>query len=546
MIWENLSKARLQSIIGNELLERLEHLLPVLSSKDYDNNELYRKTNLIKVFNAFITTEFFRNKKSLRELLNSTPPEELKNLCEITNVKTSNSSFEEMLQSLVNQGWHDTEYCEKFLRWAELPLSFLPAQRVSLSKEELLHSARTPYKTLKDYQFGVYLKAQEELSKNLSRFVIQMPTGSGKTRTAMEFITDFINNSSENSVVVWLAHSEELCEQSLECFKEIWAHVAKRELWLFRCWGGNTSLPYVFSGSAFVVAGFQKLYSILTRNKTSFDELSGRVGLIVVDEAHKVTAPTYKKVTKALMGAETRVVGLTATPGSGSDSVRRNEELRDFFFNNIVSIEATDEYRSEISYLRDKKVLAKVKAEPLISGRNYELSPEQEAYLEGNLDFPPGFLSMIGADDVRNLEIVKRLTKELSHGRRALFFACSVQHSRFICSLLVYLGYESRHIDGATDKGLRRQFLEDFKNNRVQVLCNYGVLSTGFDAPKTDLIFISRPTTSIVLYSQMVGRGLRGPAIGGTEHCKLIDVRDNIVSYSDYDDVYNYFEEYWS
>ena len=67
----------------------------------------------------------------------------------------------------------------------------------------------------------------------------------------------------------------------------------------------------------------------------------------------------------------------------------------------------------------------------------------------------------------------------------------------------------------------------------------------GFDAPKTDLVFIARPTTSLVLYSQMLGRGMRGPAIGGTENCKVVTVRDNIEGYQDMNEVYSYFEDYF-
>ena len=101
------------------------------------------------------------------------------------------------------------------------------------------------------------------------------------------------------------------------------------------------------------------------------------------------------------------------------------------------------------------------------------------------------------------------------------------------------------HRDGSTDKIARRQYLKDFKEGRIQIVSNYGVLSTGFDAPKTDVVFISRPTKSLVLYSQMIGRGLRGPAIGGTEYCTIIDVKDNIIGLPDEEDIYDYFEDYY-
>ena len=71
------------------------------------------------------------------------------------------------------------------------------------------------------------------------------------------------------------------------------------------------------------------------------------------------------------------------------------------------------------------------------------------------------------------------------------------------------------------------------------------MLATGFDAPKTDVVFIARPTDSIVLYSQIIGRGLRGPAIGGTEECLIINVADNIRGLPDFNEIYEHFDDYY-
>ena len=108
------------------------------------------------------------------------------------------------------------------------------------------------------------------------------------------------------------------------------------------------------------------------------------------------------------------------------------------------------------------------------------------------------------------------------------------------------MGINASHVDGATSLNRRSGILNDFKNKNLQVLCNERLISTGFDAPKTDTIIIAKPTFSIVLYSQIIGRGLRGPEIGGTEYCKIIDVKDNIKGYSDLDEVYQYFDEYFN
>ena len=89
----------------------------------------------------------------------------------------------------------------------------------------------------------------------------------------------------------------------------------------------------------------------------------------------------------------------------------------------------------------------------------------------------------------------------------------------------------SETIIGKTPYGARRTFIKRFKDKDIQVLCNYEVLATGFDSPEIDTLMIARPTSSKIVYEQMVGRGLRGTAFGGTEDCTIITVKDNIYRF---------------
>lgn len=283
---------------------------------------------------------------------------------------------------------------------------------------------------------------------------------------------------------------------------------------------------------------------MVEKDETPFQKLNPTVDLVIVDEAHKVLAPTYKKVTRALVGERTRVIGLTATPGRSTNDAEENKALADFFFSQIITINAGND--SVINFLRKRQVLAKVEYDPLISQANYELTEKEKKHIQQFFDIPPELLKKIGSDDIRNIEILKKLQIECENDKRILFFACSVDHSKFICAMLIYLGYKAAHVDGSTSRARRQTIINQFKRGELQIICNFGVLSTGFDAPKTDVVFIARPTSSIVLYSQMIGRGLRGPAIGGTKTCKVIDVKDNIIGFSDQENVYEYFDEYFN
>ena len=540
MILKYLSSSSLQDEIGSEVLARLETLLPAIST-EIDITDIYKKDTLIKILESFSNDSLLKNKLFFSDLVNSIPEGQLQELSEDLGLPFN--SFGDVAEKLISKGWRDVDYCRLFCESTGLSPKFVPSSSTPLVHEEYISASAIPYKRLKYYQTTVFEKAKSSAAKQLSRFVIQMPTGSGKTRTAMELVAEILN-VNPGRCVVWLAHSGELCEQAIECFKHVWLHVGQNNVRIYRCWGNSPGLPFDDSETTFLVCGFQKLHNLLQKDEMAFKSMRRRIELIVVDEAHKVIAPTFDAVTKALIGNATKVVGLTATPGRSIVDESANRKLSKFFFEDKISIEVPGG-GNVIEYLRDQEVLASVIREPLLSNRTYELTAKQKSDLEKSFDFPPGFLSTLSDDDFRNLEIVRKLLAESRSGKKILFFACSVEHSKFICALLTYFQIDAKHIDGSTSKGEREATLAEFKDGEVEVVCNFGVLTTGFDAPKIDVVFIARPTNSIVLYSQMIGRGLRGHAIGGTANCKVIQVVDNIVGMPTEFRIFDYFNEYW-
>lgn len=539
--WGFLGKARLQQLIGQEVLNRLETLLPALNP-ELNLASIYSTAGLASIFNAFSGASQLADRKFRSELFNSLPPDLMNGVLAAVGFTDPSVEWPQKVAALT-KAWSNFATAEAMVEFLGVPKEFLP-QPVLLPPNEIrLDPAPAPYKPLKDFQVTIFNQAMSRLDPNLARFVIQMPTGSGKTRTAMEIVTHQLNDGPDGAVVFWLAHSEELCEQAYDCFEEVWHHVARRPLRLIRCWGAGGTLPFEFTESAFIVGGFPKLHALLSRQSASFGTLAPRVRLVVVDEAHKVVAPTYNAVVHALMGLTTRVVGLTATPGRSAVNESENRELAAFFFNEIISLEGTVD--GVLEMLRKKGILSHTEYLPLKTSRMFELTAKEKQYLEEFFDLAPGVLKRMASDDVRNVEIVRCLQRECDRGGQILFFACSVEHSKFICALLNFLGITAVHLDGTTNRARRQSLIADFRAGKVKVMCNYGLLSTGFDAPKTDVVFIARPTASIVLYSQMIGRGLRGPAIGGTEHCRVIDVIDNIEGFPDSSMMYHYFDGYY-
>ncbi len=544
MTLKYLGLSDLQDLIGIDLLDRLETLLPIIDSEEGDPTVIYKRSNLIKIFSSFLTTERLKDKKFLFTLFNSYPNEILDEFCKEVGISGKEKGFGEKVEKLIKKS-RSLDFIQTLVNWANLPDALIPqpSKKVPDSEDSFLPSI--PFKTLKDFQFAVFLEAYKNVQIPLSRFIIQMPTGSGKTRTSMEIITQYFNENEDPKICLWLANTEELCEQSVECFKEVWGHVGKYPLKIYYCWGTNSGFPQKTDEHAFVVAGFQKIYGLIKKELANIGQVKDNIGLITVDEAHHAISPTYKETINHFMGDNSILIGLTATPGRSAYDLKSNKELSEYFFEKIIGVQCPED-TSVIEMLREKGVLSNINFEELKTNRSYTLTGNQIKYIEEKKSLPPGFLKKLGSDDLRNIEIVQKLRKELLKNKKTLFFGCSVDHSKFISSMMTYLGIKCVHIDGTTNRRIRAKAIRDFKNGDLQLICNFGILAAGFDAPKTDLVFIARPTESLVLYSQMLGRGLRGPAIGGTENCKIITVRDNITGYPDMDEVYFYFEEYFN
>jgi DNA repair protein RadD len=542
MSFKSFPVYRLEELIGEQTLKKVAAILPAFDST-IDIDSIYTKNNLVKVIYSFFDSDNFSSNELRKEFLSFQSEAKLNDFCEQIKV-SKNLSFDEKISRIVSMGWSKPEFCKAFCDYLELPEKFIPQEKIEYPNFELLPNCESPYKVLKEYQAPICYQAIRNLEYRNKRFILQMPTGSGKTRTAMEIIADSFNRNKEGCLIFWLVYSEELCEQAVECFLDIWKHVGNKSVKLIRAWGRNNVSSLDEEKFAFVVGGFQKLFLQLQKNPELFENLKDRTFLIVVDEAHRVLAPTYKAVTDSLFGKNCRLIGLTATPGRSINNDVENKRFSKYFNDKKLEID-TPNGKTVFSYLKSIGVMAYANYQPLVTSPTYSLSSRDIRYLEENYDFPPAFVKKIGEDETRNFEIINELILKLKTHRKALFFGCSVEHSKFICSMLNYLGINAAHVDGTTNRGSRQSILNEFKKGELQIICNFGILSTGFDAPKTDLVFIARPTHSIVLYSQMIGRGLRGKEVGGTETCTIVTVKDNILGLPNESNIFTYFDEYF-
>jgi superfamily II DNA or RNA helicase len=220
--------------------------------------------------------------------------------------------------------------------------------------------------------------------------------------------------------------------------------------------------------------------------------------IVVIDEAHHVRARTYKEIVARYPDA--RIIGLTATP-----SRRDGRGLGSSFEEMIEGPQVSD--LIDQKYLVGTKVYAP--STPDLKGVRVEKGDYVESQLSKRVDLP----ELVG-------DIVTHWLR-LSGRQRTIIFATSVGHSRHIEEELKRAGVKVAHIDGSTPKEERDDVLAKLASSDLEVVTNCMVLTEGFDLPDIGCIVLARPTKSMGLFRQMVGRGLR-PA-EGKDHCLVLD-----------------------
>lgn len=384
------------------------------------------------------------------------------------------------------------------------------------------------------YQKDISDEVLRYLSKGQTRLMLHLPTGAGKTRTAMNIVAQHLRENPDN-LVLWLADREELCSQALDEFKKSWSALGNRTCTGYGFYSqSDVSLSGVSSGC--VVAGLHKLLR-LRRNdarnlKLLYSELRSKVSLVIFDEAHKAIAPEYSSLVEDFLADanfKASLIGLTATPGRTyqDDGLSDDDKaLANFFGNTKISMKVRG-YLSPIDYLVDNNFLAKAEFLSL----KYQMSEVYGYSLQGLTDAETN--KELAKIPERNKTIVSIAKNEAESGSQIIIFACSVDHARKIAVALNYLGISSASIDSQSDTAVtRRSKINRYKNGEIQVLTNFGVLTAGFDAPKTSVAIIAKPTKSLVEYLQMAGRAMRGFESGGNYACKIYTVLDEIPEFN--------------
>lgn len=355
---------------------------------------------------------------------------------------------------------------------------------------------------LRPYQSDSVRATIDYFRKRSDPAVLVLPTGAGKSLVVAE-----LARIARGKVLV-LTHVKELVEQN---------H-AKYESY-------GTKASIFSAGLGRKEVSEQVVFASVQSMVKSLNVFEHEFSLLVIDECHRVPMDedsSYQKVISHLKetNPNIKILGLTATPyrlGLGwiyqyhTKGQVKSEEPR--FFRDCI-------FELPISYLLDEGFLtpAKIIDAPVLSYDFSHLKPSLAGkFKTSELD------SVIESAKRATPQIVSQIIEKSKDKKGVMIFAATVRHAQEIMQLLD--GHSAALVIGETKVSERAQIIEDFKAQKIKFLVNVSVLTTGFDAPHVDLIAILRPTESVSLYQQIVGRGLR--LSEGKTECLVLDYAGN-------------------
>ncbi len=339
---------------------------------------------------------------------------------------------------------------------------------------------------LRPYQSQSLFDLRSAIARGVRAAVLMMPCGAGKTSVAAEIMAGAVRKGKRAYFVV---DSKELLDQAADRFEAEGLEVGIIQ-------GQNERTDY---GKPVQVATIQTL-----RNRWEQIAASLRPNVIVIDEAH-VLHQAHEEIVAWAKEHKVPVIGLSATPW------RKGLGLH--FDDMIIGITTAE--LVEKGYLVPSICYA-----PRIPNLDAVKTRSDGDWQEDALAEVMGDAALMG-------DIVQHWYRH-ARDRKTLVFATNVAHSRALCDAFLKAGIAAAHIDGyERDPEVREQIIDDFRSGKTQVLVNVAILTKGFDCPETSCLVLARPTKSLMLHYQILGRGLR--TFPGKEDCLILDHAGNCL-----------------
>ena len=365
------------------------------------------------------------------------------------------------------------------------------------------------------------------------RTLLVLPTGGGKTLTAAYWLLR--NAVDQNKKILWLAHRHLLLEQAAEAFARnaYTDTMVNRTVFNYRIISGMHDKPvHIQKTDRILIASKDSMIRSLDKLK---NWLNGEEIYLVIDEAHHAVAKSYKKIIQYVADhtKSMKLLGLTATPFRTSED--EQGALKQVFTDDIV-------YKTDLDTLIKKGILAT----PTFIDCNTNIQFTEHLGVQAlksieNLDtLPENIVNDIAGSKERNRIIVDEYINNYEKYGPTIVFALNKNHAITLNALFNEKGKKygiksefiisevQDMITGITISNAdNERKIEAYRNGEIQVLINVNILTEGTDLPKTHTVFLTRPTVSTTLMTQMVGRALRGLKEGGTKEAYIVSFVDD-------------------
>lgn len=353
--------------------------------------------------------------------------------------------------------------------------------------------------------------------------ILVIPTGGGKTLTTCRWLLNGALNKRKK--VLWLAHRQLLLEQAVKAFElNAYADVMTERLeFSYRVISGvhQSATMIKPTDDLLIVSKDSLVKNIKQLNRWLKQE---KELYVVVDEAHHASAPTYEKILNYLKQKvpNLKLLGLTATPFR-SDA----RHLSDIFPDDIA-------YKVDLTDLIKRGILSLPHFEECQTDLVLNLTKEEQQRLEFEDWIPTDIAIKMAKHKLRNALIVKQYNYQ-KYGQ-TIVFAINRIHAVVLKTLFEKAGVKcgliiSRETDDVLEMkqfGLENKAtIKAYQLGEIHVLINVNILTEGVDLPQTQSVFLTRPTTSAALMTQMIGRALRGSKAGGTDDAYIVSFIDD-------------------